>query len=129
MKGKLLLLLTLLICYSSISFAQNGRLTGNISDAENNETLIGAAVMIKGTSKGTITDFEGNYSIENMAPGQYEIECSFVSYDAQTKTITILADQTISLNFALSRAKVGIDEVQIVAKANRESENMLLMEP
>ena len=41
--------------------------------------------MIKGSSKGTTSDFDGNYFLENMAPGEYTIQFSYMGY----KTVEI----------------------------------------
>ena len=44
-------------------FAQNS-ITGKVMDSENDEPLIGASVLVKGTTTGTITDFDGNFTLK-----------------------------------------------------------------
>ena len=61
-------------------FAQKGELTGNIKDKEFNDVLPFANVTIKGTSIGTTSDFEGNYSL-TMGPGEYTVVFSFIGYE------------------------------------------------
>ncbi|MEM1124339.1 MAG: SusC/RagA family TonB-linked outer membrane protein, partial [Bacteroidota bacterium] len=51
------------VLFSMVAFAQN-TITGKITDADNGEPLIGVNIIIQGTSDGTITDFDGNYSLE-----------------------------------------------------------------
>jgi len=63
-----MLLLTVILAGSAIcSFAQSQTITGKVSSSEDNLGLPGANVIIKGTSRGTVTDANGNYSIEVTA--------------------------------------------------------------
>lgn len=118
----LLLILTLSVT------AQNGIIKGNVTDASNNESLIGTTVMLKGTTTGTITDFDGNYTIPNIKPGSYTLVISFISYDSQEKQIEVKSGEETIVNVKLAPATLEIEGVDVVAKANRESENMLLVE-
>ena len=109
--------------------AQTGTISGKVTDAKTGEELVGATVMIDGTTTGTVTNFMGEYTLTNIAPGSYSFKCQFISYEPQVKEkIIITSNETTTVNFALSTAEMNLKEVQIVAKANRESENMLLME-
>ena len=58
---------------------------GKVIDEEFNETMPFANVLVKGTSQGVTTDFDGNYTII-IEPGEYTLVFSFVGY--QTKEIT-----------------------------------------
>ena len=49
--------------------SQNGTVTGSVSDSETNEPLPGVNVVVKNTTKGTNTDFDGNFSIEGVSSG------------------------------------------------------------
>jgi len=108
--------------------AQNGSIKGNVTDASNNESLIGTTVMLKGTTTGSITDFDGNFIIPNVASGNYTLVISFISYDSQEKEIEVKSGQETLVNVKLAPATLEIEGVEVVAKANRESENMLLVE-
>ena len=90
--------------------------------------MIGAAIIIKGTTTGSITNFEGNYTLGNIEPGTHTIQCSYISYDPQEIEVTFSDDQPVIMNFNLNSATVSLNEVQVVARKNRESENLLLME-
>lgn len=81
MKTKLkkkLLLLGLLFLPLSL-FSENNLITGIVKDAANHEALIGVTVKVKGTQKGTVTDFEGKFSID-VQPGQ-TLVFSYVGYE------------------------------------------------
>ena len=65
-----LVLTTLLVAVSMLTAtAQNQTVTGTVTSAADGETLIGATVMVKGTNTGTVTDFDGQYSVK-IAKGQ-----------------------------------------------------------
>lgn len=61
---------------------QTGICQGIVKDATG-ESVIGASVIVKGTTNGTITDIDGNFSLSNVKKGDV-IEISFVGYITQT---------------------------------------------
>ena len=72
------LVVLLFACIVSIAtFAQKQTFSGTVKDS-NGDAVIGASVVQKGTSVGTITDLDGNFSI-NVEPGQ-TLTVSFVGY-------------------------------------------------
>jgi hypothetical protein len=73
-----------LLLFPSIIFAQTGIIEGRIFDEINNEPIIGANVTIKGTTNGATTDIDGNYKIEGLTAGLYNIEVSYLGYETQT---------------------------------------------
>jgi len=72
----------------SISFASAQTLVkGSVSDEEN-ETAVGASVIIQGTSIGTSTDINGNFTLTSKHPLPWKLEISYTGYNSQTITIT-----------------------------------------
>ena len=125
--NKLVISILLLILTLSVT-AQTGMIKGKVIDASNNESLIGTTVMLKGTTTGTITDFDGNYSILNIDPGKYTLVISFISYDSQEKEIEVRSGEETVVNIELAPATIEVEGVEVVAKANREAESMLLLD-
>ena len=66
--------------FISIATAQTGKVSGTIFDVEANDVMPFANVSIKGTSTGTTSDFEGDFTL-NAAPGTYNLKFSFVGYE------------------------------------------------
>ena len=83
----LLMLCTALLGGTISVFAQQGgkRITGQVID-ENKEPMIGVSILIVGTSTGTVTDFDGNYTL-NVPQGNKELQFSYVGYE--TKIVAI----------------------------------------
>lgn len=124
---KLILVLTLLI--TAFSFAQTGSITGKLTDKEyNNEPLAFANVIIKGTTTGTTSDFDGFYTLDNLEAKDYTLIVSFVGYETQEIPVTVVAGQELKLNVVMSASAASLDEVVITTTTRRASETALLLE-
>ncbi len=95
----------LLLC--NVTIAQR-TITGTITDAENGEPLIGANILIVGTSTGTVTDFDGKYSLD-LTDGATQLEFSYTGYSAQT--ITIGASDIIDVQMSAGEL---LDEIVVI---------------
>lgn len=70
---KVFLLVMLGSLLSLSAWSQTGVICGTVSDARLKDPLIGASVVIEGTTTGAIADVDGNFRIENVKPGTYAI--------------------------------------------------------
>jgi len=91
-------------------FAQS-TISGKITDA-NNEALIGASVIVRGTSIGTVTDFDGNYSLK-IPEGATEIEVSYTGYE----TLTLAIEDNTYGSIILAEGTNALDEVIVTGLA------------
>jgi hypothetical protein len=107
--------------------AQKGTIRGSVIDDENGEPLIGAIVIIAGTSNGAAADLDGKFSISAEA-GVYELQVSYVSYQTLTiKDVTVKTGEISLLeNIRLKQKGNDLIEVIITAEAIRTSEASLL---
>ena len=55
-------------------------LTGKVVDINTGESLVGAEITVEGQNLKVFTDLDGNFRIENMTPGNYNLVCSLISY-------------------------------------------------
>lgn len=110
-------------------YSQTGTIKGKIIDAQTNEPLIGASVLIEGTTNGAAADLDGNYIIRNVGAGTYTLIASYVAYQNATKAgIVVEGNDEMIIDFLLKNDDINLQEVVVVSRANRESENILLME-
>lgn len=72
------------LVFAIVSFAQNGSISGIVTDAKSGETVVGANVIIQGTAVGSATDIDGKFVIPNVKPGTYNLSVTFVTYKAHT---------------------------------------------
>ena len=86
---------------------QSGACTGTVKDAAG-EPVIGASVVVKGTTNGIITDFDGNFSLSNVNKGDI-IQVSFVGY----QTVEV-AWNGQALNITLQDDTQALDELVVV---------------
>lgn len=115
----------LLLTYQDI-FAQKGVISGKITDANTGELLIGATVVLDGTSTGTASDIDGTYRLENLQEGIYMIKVSFVSYTNKTVSeVAVKAGQVTQLDIQLNSSDVQLGEVIVTAQMERNTENNL----
>ncbi|HRP94459.1 MAG TPA: TonB-dependent receptor, partial [Ignavibacteriaceae bacterium] len=114
---KLLLLGILALNIFSIQiFAQVGKISGVVKDASTNEALIGANVLIEGTTIGAATNVDGYYSIINVSPGTYNLRVSMIGYTPQMiKDVRVNIDLTTELNANLKSSTFETEEVVVVA--------------
>ena len=82
-------LLLLFVClFVGISHAQaQVTVKGTVISSENNEPVIGASVLVKGTTNGTITDINGQFTLTNISPTNKTIIVSFIGMETQEVTI------------------------------------------
>lgn len=123
-------LFVLIILFASTAInAQNGSVAGTLTDKETSgQPLPFANVLIKGTTKGTTSDFDGNYSITNMEPGTYTIEFSFVGYQSVEKAnVVVTAGNTTTVNQEMSAGAI-LDEVIVKTTVRKETEAALLLD-
>ncbi len=120
------LILGLLLVFSSID-AQTGTIRGKVTSAETGETLIGANVVLKGTTQGASTDLDGNYTIRNVEPGTYDLVCQFISFRADTiENIKVSSGKVSLQDITLRDASVEMQEVTVQAKREKSSSNYML---
>lgn len=107
-KIKLLFILILALGIIPAAMAQQVRVSGQVKNASNGETLPGVTVVVKGTNSGTSTDIEGRFSIE--APSTAALIFSFVGMETQEIPVQGRTTINVSLNSSASM----LDEVVVV---------------
>lgn len=94
-----------------------GKIAGFVRDAADGEPLIGANVLIEGTTQGASADIEGYFFIVNVSPGTYTLIASYIGYTSQKQIkVKVRTDLTTELNFKLQPTTMELQEVQVVAK-------------
>ncbi len=94
--------------------AQTGTLTGVVTDAKTGEPLIGATVILEGTSIGDATDENGRYTITRIPTKSYNIVYSFVGYTPVTKfNVVIRSEGNPDLNVSLEEDAQQLGEVVV----------------
>lgn len=110
-------IVSFLAIFSVLPAMANITVSGKVFD-ENNEPLLGAAVLVSGTTTGVSTDENGSFSINNV-PENNKLEISYMGYEPQT--VTAGQDLTITMKVSAIRLKAP-QIVTCQAKGNNKSE-------
>lgn len=107
----------LLIPRSSMA-STTGALSGVVSD-QDGTPIVGASVMVDGTQFGAMTNGSGEYYIARLAPGTYSITARMVGMSPVTmQGVSIVSDQTTTLDVELSAEAVGTTVVLVTGQRN-----------
>ena len=121
----------LLLVFTGLMTAQeSGSIIGKLTDKDvNNEPLAFANVLIKGTTKGTTSDFDGLYELPNVEPGTYTLVFSFLGYETlEIPDVIVEPGKVTEVNTALGAGSVALDEVVITRSTRNDSEVALLLQ-
>ena len=123
--GRLLFLLMFLILSAMTAMA--GTVKGTVKDKATKEPLVGATVQVTGTTKGAVTDIDGNYRFD-LPGGTYSITVSYIGYKTlQLGDVKVTSAEQI-LDFELETDEQVLGEVVVAARRNLESERALQVE-
>ncbi len=106
---------------SSVYAKPTGGLKGTVIDNQTKQPLPFANVFIKGTGLGSAADNSGNYVINNIPPGEYTVQVTFVGYKQKKAEITIKENHILIYNFSLNPVAVKGKEVVVTAQAEGQT--------
>lgn len=127
--SKFIMKIFLVFCLVLFPMAANaqGILKGKITDKKNNESIIGANVMVKGVTMATITDVDGYYQLNGIPAGSYDVTIRYVSYrTVDIKGVAIETGKTKELNLEMEPAEVELTGVQVVATRRTNTDLAML---
>lgn len=113
------------------AWAADIKIKGAVKDKQSKEPLIGATIRLVGTPVGAVTDIDGNFELNGMGvlEGMYDIEIKYVGYKTEVRRkVRVENGNLVILNLELETDLQVLSDVVVVAKKNRENENMLLLE-
>lgn len=91
-----------------IRIAGPGRVAGRVVDAESDRPVAGATVGVRGSGLTALTDAQGHFMLEEVAPGDHVIEFAHLGFETLADTVSVLADRTIDV-----RAELSIDPIEL----------------
>jgi len=109
-------LLGFVLFTASASAQENGAIFGKIVDSETGEELIGANILLEGTTIGAASDIEGNYKISSVPPGSYYLIASMIGYSKLTVTnLEVKPGEQKKLDLSLVSEAYETEEVVVTA--------------
>lgn len=101
------------------AWAQAGRITGTVVNAQTLDPVETAQVYIPGTRIGTLTDNEGGFTLIVVPAGRYEVRCEIIGYRTESQTITVGAGETQVVEFQLEPSVLRLQELVVTGTAAR----------
>lgn len=118
----------LALCSMSV-LAQTGSIRGVVIDASSNETIIGANVLIEGTSQGAATDLDGGFEITQIQPGTYNLKISFISYKSvRLEGLQVAEGKVTSVNLQMEEDADELGEVVVTAARETSTQMAVISE-
>ena len=105
----------ILFLFPFILIGQTSTISGFIADTKSGEGLAGVNVMVKGTYYGAASGIDGQYYINNISPGTYDVEASIIGYKVVLQTgINVDPGQTTVLDFNMEETVLTLGEEVVV---------------
>ena len=103
--------LLLLVGMTTFLVAQQGAVSGRVTDADTGDPLVGANVLVVGTNLGAATDVNGEYSISRVPAGAQRLNAIYIGYGSKSMNVDVPADGNVSTDFGLSIAALNLNEI------------------
>ncbi len=114
------LLIFLVLCLNTYAvFCQNVKVTGRVTSLPENEAIIGGSVIVKGTTTGTVTDINGNFSV-NVPSNDAVLVFSYLGYTAIEEKV----DGRSVINVSLTADVLDLGEVVVVGYGTQKREDL-----
>jgi TonB-linked SusC/RagA family outer membrane protein len=117
------LLITLLFTFCSVAAMAQGRtITGDISDETTKESLAGVAVTVKGTTQGTISDADGNFSLEVKQDAPVVLTVSYMGFESAD--INVGTQSSVSVKMKPATGANALSDVVVVGYGTQKERNV-----
>lgn len=111
-ENRVLILISFLLGFASLSAQENGQLKGRVTDG-NGYPLSDVEITISALNKGSSTDENGEYQLEGLSAGTYEVTASMIGFETHSHQINVEAGKSKTLNFRLDPAATSLDEIMV----------------
>lgn len=109
-------ILILFIIHPSFADQKPGSITGKVVDKKNLQPLVGANVVIDGTNRGAATDLKGNFIVDRLEPGSYNLKIFYLGYITVKKSNVIVNPNRSSvLEIQMEETALEVESVEVTA--------------
>lgn len=123
MNSKFIIIFLLLQMFFLQLFSQTGIIKGRVFDANNNEPIPFANIIIDGTNIGSTSDLDGNFIFENINPGFTKLQVSVVGYERKnTEEFMVSSAKAFYIEIPMLATALNLEEVEIKAKPFKRKE-------
>ncbi|WP_229793702.1 TonB-dependent receptor [Salinimicrobium marinum] len=105
-----------LMLFSNGILAQDARVFGKV-ESQSGETISGVTLLLKGTGMGTMTNLDGDYEINNLKAGKYQLQVRFLGYESREFTLDLSENEERNLDVVLQDKTEEIEVVTVLGKS------------
>ncbi len=113
-----------LLLAPSLAWAQQGTVSGRVTEASSGNPLPGATVQVVGADLGSAANAQGRFEISGVPAGEQTLQVSFVGYQEVQRTVNVPEGGTVRANFQLQREATQLDEVVKIGYGERERDEL-----
>jgi len=104
----------ILMGFSAFGISQTkGKITGHVVDSKSKDNLPGANIILKGTNLGAASDRVGAFRIDHIAPGAYELVCSYMGYETFSTQVNVSEGGTVKVDVELSASYIEMEAIVV----------------
>jgi iron complex outermembrane recepter protein len=119
--NKFIMLMAAFLLLANLAIAQSG-IKGVVQNSQTKETLIGTNIVAKGTTLGTVSDLNGEFTLR-LDPGSYEIVITYTGYEPIEMNVTVSSGQFVDIGrIRMEPSAIGLAGASIIADRARERE-------
>jgi len=107
--------ISLVVSASTLQAQATGTINGRVVDAENGQPISAAQITISGTQLGRSTGDDGRFSLPNLTAGSKTLIVRRIGYQQQSRTVTLGANATVTVDFSLVKSSVSLAGVVVTA--------------
>lgn len=105
------------VAFPTTALAQQGSVTGTVTDAQTTRPLAGVQVVVVGTGLGTITSADGRFLLTNVPAGQQEVQAQMIGYSTASAVVDVTSGGTATVTLSLRQSAVELDAVVVTGTA------------
>lgn len=109
-------LIIIFLMVATLGISQDfGVVKGKVTDVHSAKPLPNANVVVVGTQRGAATDLNGDFVINRIPVGEYQLKVTYIGYEAMTKTVTVHANEDVTIQFDLREDFFQTQQVVVTA--------------
>jgi TonB-linked SusC/RagA family outer membrane protein len=120
----LLALGALLASASAVEAQQTGRVSGRVTDAVSGTPLEGARILVQGSTLATGTSANGSFILNAVPAGTVDIRVLRLGYQAQRRTVTVVAGETVTMDVAMPASAVQLEGVTVTVTGEQDKQRV-----
>ncbi|HEX6535301.1 MAG TPA: SusC/RagA family TonB-linked outer membrane protein [Gemmatimonadaceae bacterium] len=97
-----------------------GSIAGRITDQDTRQPLAGAQIVLVGTARGTITNDQGQYRLDDVPAGPATLRVLRIGYTGTTRPVTVAAGGTTTMDVALTATALQLDQIVVTASGEEQ---------